>query len=148
MQKCSANHYRAISTFRAPYTAIIQSSGMGKSRLLSELASRVPMVYVSFASPNGHGFPKRTDTLARLFRSGAASTDELEQNLCHIFTASIRSLSTHDFDSKAFFNNQHITDPNGSSSAWFINYFEIGFDVDKVSLTAAQEMLIDEAQSN
>ena len=50
LDACFHLHYDNIDRvrrFRAPYFTIAQSSGMGKSKLIAELAKEVPLIYVS-----------------------------------------------------------------------------------------------------
>ena len=45
--------------YMAPYTAIVTSSMMGKSRLMKQIALRIPAVYVSLR-PKNDGYPDRS----------------------------------------------------------------------------------------
>ncbi|CAG8670473.1 8711_t:CDS:2, partial [Paraglomus brasilianum] len=44
----------------APYFALIQSSGYGKSRLIAELAQNTYVIYICLHSSDAHGYPLRT----------------------------------------------------------------------------------------
>ncbi len=50
--------------YLAPYLALFQSSGYGKSRLLKELASREWMFYISFARTSSTVLPSRSPIIA------------------------------------------------------------------------------------
>src|SRR6185312_6200690 len=44
----------------APYFALIQSSGYGKSQLIAELAQNTYVIYICLRSSDAHGYPLRT----------------------------------------------------------------------------------------
>lgn len=50
----------------APYFALIQSSGYGKSRLIAELAQNTYVIYICLRSSDAHGYPLRTSVADRL----------------------------------------------------------------------------------
>ena len=50
----------------APYFALIQSSGYGKSRLIAELAQNTYVIYICLHPSNAHGYPLRTSIADRL----------------------------------------------------------------------------------
>jgi hypothetical protein len=63
----------------APYTSLVTSSMMGKTRLMKELAKYLPIVYLCFREQQGEsGYPPATANLLSWFREGACSTLEVE----------------------------------------------------------------------
>jgi hypothetical protein len=62
------------SNYVAPYTSLVTSSLMGKSRLLKQIAALVPTVYVCLRkSTASYGYPKQTPNLVDWFSQGALS---------------------------------------------------------------------------
>ena len=51
-------------TYVAPYTSLITSSMMGKSRLLKQIANHTPLVYVCLRSSQSTGYPSRSSKIA------------------------------------------------------------------------------------
>ena len=63
--------YRASQqSYVAPYTSLITSSMMGKSRLIKEMARYIPMVYLCARSSNSTGYPPRTPAVIEWLRNG------------------------------------------------------------------------------
>ena len=59
----------------APYTWLVTSSMMGKTRLMKELAKYLPVVYLCFREQQGEsGYPPATANLLSWFREGACKT--------------------------------------------------------------------------
>src|SRR5277367_943617 len=59
----------------APYTWLVTSSMMGKTRLMKELAKYLPVVYLCFREQEGEsGYPPATANLLSWFRDGACKT--------------------------------------------------------------------------
>ena len=50
----------------APYVALIQSSGYGKTRLISEIAEKVFVIYLCFREQASTGYPKATPLASEL----------------------------------------------------------------------------------
>jgi hypothetical protein len=48
-----------------PYTSLITSSMMGKSRLLKQIANYTPVVYICLRYPRSTGYPKRSSRIAK-----------------------------------------------------------------------------------
>jgi hypothetical protein len=48
----------------APYSSLITSSMMGKSRLLKQIAKHTPLVYICLRYPRSTGYPKRSSLIA------------------------------------------------------------------------------------
>ena len=55
--------------FMAPYTSVVTSSMMGKSRLIKEIAMKIPMIYICVregsALPYVDGYPNRSSSILR-----------------------------------------------------------------------------------
>ena len=51
------------SRYIAPYTSLVTSSMMGKSRLMKEISHYMPTVYICLRSENSSGYPKNTPHL-------------------------------------------------------------------------------------
>jgi len=64
------NLYTLTPDYVAPYTSLVTSSMMGKSRLMKELASRVPIVYMCVRGENQSGFPRATPGILKWFKDG------------------------------------------------------------------------------
>jgi hypothetical protein len=59
----------------APYTSLVTSSMMGKTRLMKELGNYLPVVYLCFREQQGEsGYPPATPYLLSWFREGACKT--------------------------------------------------------------------------
>src|SRR5579859_5237086 len=70
MDEYSANH----RMYNAPYTSLITSSMMGKSRLMKETSSSIPVVYICTRSRSAQtAYPLRTPIIADWFDGGIAS---------------------------------------------------------------------------
>jgi hypothetical protein len=52
----------------APYTSLITSSMMGKSRLMKEMARYIPIVYICARSADSNGYPPRTPAIIDWFQ--------------------------------------------------------------------------------
>jgi hypothetical protein len=72
------NLYTRSPNYVAPYTSLVTSSMMGKSRLMKELASRVPIVYMCVRDENAKGFPKATTGILNWFKMGVCKELEIE----------------------------------------------------------------------
>jgi len=48
----------------APYTSLITSSMMGKSRLLKQIANHAPLVYICLRSSKSTGYPSRSSKIS------------------------------------------------------------------------------------
>ena len=57
---CLATFQKNSFTYLAPYVALVQSSGYGKSRLLRETAKEFVTLYVCFRGISVSGYPRRT----------------------------------------------------------------------------------------
>ena len=64
------NLYTLSPDYVAPYTSLVTSSMMGKSRLMKELASRVPIVYMCVRGEEQSGFPRATPGILTWFKMG------------------------------------------------------------------------------
>ena len=56
-------------TYVAPYTSLITSSMMGKSRLLKQIANHTPLIYICLRHPRSTGYPKRSPRIVALASS-------------------------------------------------------------------------------
>jgi len=66
--------YTFKTGYVAPYTSLVTSSMMGKSRLMKELARRVPIVYMCVRGENDSGFPKATPGILKWFKDGVCGS--------------------------------------------------------------------------
>ena len=51
-------------TYVSPYTSLVTSSMMGKSRLLKQIASHTPLVYICLCSSQSTGYPSRSSGIS------------------------------------------------------------------------------------
>jgi hypothetical protein len=58
-------------TYIAPYTWLVNSSMMGKTRLMKELTQYLPIVYICFREEKSTGYPPSTEGLFKWFKEGA-----------------------------------------------------------------------------
>ena len=58
------------SEYIAPYTSLITSSMMGKSRLMKQLSTQLPLVYVCLRNAKSSGYPIRTPNVPEWIRGG------------------------------------------------------------------------------
>ena len=81
-EQCLKYYKENSASFIAPYIAIVQSSGTGKSRLLREVARHRRTMYVCMRSRNT-GYPERTEQAIDALFSGlnAQSESEAEEAL-------------------------------------------------------------------
>ena len=56
----------------APYTSLITSSMMGKTRLMKEMSRYIPLVYICARSATSTGYPPRTPAIIDWFDRGIA----------------------------------------------------------------------------
>jgi hypothetical protein len=89
IKNAAIKHSNPGHSFMAPYLAIVQSSGHGKSRLLIELGYLQPLKYISLGSkecypPANHEFS--------LFAEGIESVSLMVAFLCYIFITAIDPL--------------------------------------------------------
>src|SRR5262245_22519147 len=54
----------APTAYLAPYTSLVTSSMMGKSRLLKQIANHAPLVYICLRSSKSTGYPRRSSRIA------------------------------------------------------------------------------------
>jgi hypothetical protein len=62
-----------------PYSTIFQSSGYGKSRLVKEVAKKVPTIYLCLRDANSTGYPPRTSAGADLLKRVLGNLREGEE---------------------------------------------------------------------
>jgi len=65
---------RRNGIYIAPYTSLVTSSMMGKSRLMKELAKKGPLVYVCFRENSTFGYPPATPRLLDWFKAGSCGS--------------------------------------------------------------------------
>jgi hypothetical protein len=58
------------ASYVAPYTSLVTSSMMGKTRLIKEMSRHIPLVYVCARSAGSTGYPPRTPIVIDWFDSG------------------------------------------------------------------------------
>jgi len=69
------NDYHANpGDYNAPYTFVVTSSLMGKSRMLKQMAHYQPSVYICLRPKDGSGYPKRSDVVADYLLEAASSS--------------------------------------------------------------------------
>ncbi|KAG2116779.1 hypothetical protein DEU56DRAFT_984909 [Suillus clintonianus] len=81
--------------YYAKFCSIVQSSGTGKSRLLTELRKKgVVVLYMNLREPSDDGFPERDPIPARILteKTDCAQT-EYTTHCCALFTAIFRALT-------------------------------------------------------
>ena len=64
----------------APYTSLVTSSMMGKTRLMKELAKYVPVVYMCFRKDGESGYPRSTEGLLAWLEEGACRSLGIKPN--------------------------------------------------------------------
>ena len=68
------NYHANPGDYNVPYTSVVTSSLMGKSRLLKEMARCQPSVYICLRPKDASGYPKRSDVIADyLLEAGSSS---------------------------------------------------------------------------
>jgi hypothetical protein len=73
------NDYKFDPEYVAPYTSLLTSSMMGKSRLMKELASRIPIVYICVRDERESGFPRATPGMLKWFKDGVCGELDVEK---------------------------------------------------------------------
>ena len=68
----------------APYTSLVTSSMMGKTRLMKEMSKHIPNVYFCLRNPQSNGYPNRTSVLANWIETGIISQQGLEPALLEL----------------------------------------------------------------
>ena len=59
-------YHKDPKAYVAPYTSLVTSSMMGKSRLTKEMSKYIPCVYICLR-PGGSGYPERSPQIAKWF---------------------------------------------------------------------------------
>ena len=67
-------YVRSPGHYVAPYTSLVTSSMMGKTRLMKELTKHHPVVYMCFRKDDSTGFPLATRELLPWFQRGACGS--------------------------------------------------------------------------
>src|SRR5579859_5234207 len=65
---------RRNGVYIAPYTSLVTSSMMGKSRLMKELSKKGPLVYVCLRESSSSGYPPATPGLLEWFKAGSCGS--------------------------------------------------------------------------
>jgi len=81
--------------YNAPYTSLITSSMMGKSRLMKEIARTLPSVYICFRLPSQTGYPTSTPKLLEWITKGVDS--ELGSNTYEVLPDMLHMVRTYRF---------------------------------------------------
>jgi hypothetical protein len=71
--------WRKNTNHNVPYSTIFQSSGYGKSRLVKEVAKKIPTIYLCFQDAKSTGYPSRTSAGADLFKQVLGNLKEGEE---------------------------------------------------------------------
>ena len=70
LRKFMAIYTARQSDYIAPYTSLVTSSMMGKSRLMKEMAAYIPVVYICARGSGLAGYPERTPEIIAWLESG------------------------------------------------------------------------------
>jgi hypothetical protein len=148
LESCIKNH--PVGRYKSPYTTIIQSSGMGKSRLLSQLALHFPLVYISLAPLGSLGFPVRTMTVSDNFSYKTSVGTEYDISkpvigICATVLAAIIALRKDcDCNPKTFYNSQNIAKRQVGEAQWYpLSAVCSNF----TTINHAKEVLLEEAKT-
>jgi hypothetical protein len=93
---CHNSFKSGRDTFLSPYVTLVQSSGYGKTRLLRELATKLPTLYVCLRDKKSTGYPPRTNTaITALFeglnvKERQGYVTELKRRLHHFVQNALR----------------------------------------------------------
>lgn len=97
----------ASNDFFAPYTAIVQSSGTGKTRML-EILSRDPEFCVVYCNFNKHGakaYPGRTKHFADYLLERSLTNSDFETRVFCYFQIFLQKITNETKSSEFFFTN-------------------------------------------
>jgi hypothetical protein len=89
LQNCMIQY--GTGNFFAPYLCLCQSSGYGKTKLLTQLSDRFRMVFICLREPGSGGIPSRTPVLAELLLN-CKSVEEFQR----FVEACVLGALTHD----------------------------------------------------
>jgi hypothetical protein len=70
-QNMSKYQQASSDTYIAPYTSLVTSSMMGKTRLMKELTKYLPILYICLRRDESTGYPPQTKGLFEWFKEGA-----------------------------------------------------------------------------
>src|SRR5579862_2963346 len=74
LQECMNFYAAAKGHWVAPYTSLVTSSMMGKSRHMKEVANYLPSVYICLRGEvRGYGYPRRSPSIVEWSLTGAAT---------------------------------------------------------------------------
>ena len=104
-----------------PYSTIFQSSGYGKSRLIKEVAKKVPTIYLCLRDANSTGYPPRTSAGADLLKQVLGNLREGEEwRFLYVLQIAIKcfkeELTNCNNDSAEFWDKQ--MDPEFCGRIW------------------------------
>ncbi|KAL3663870.1 hypothetical protein V7S43_011282 [Phytophthora oleae] len=93
LRRCYKAYARAPNKFKAPYVAVAQSSGFGKSRMILELAVKamtdkdlnMRVLYMCMRPQNSTGYPKATTSLYQWLFPDEAEESDIVKRLQAIF---------------------------------------------------------------
>ena len=109
---CKHRTWKYCKWGHIPYNTIFQSSGYGKSRLVKEVAKRIPTIYLCLGNTNS-GYPLRTSVGADLFEQvlGGLKKNE-EWRFLYVLQIAIQCFKeelTKCNNNEEFWNNQMDT---------------------------------------
>ncbi|KAK1940986.1 hypothetical protein P3T76_007692 [Phytophthora citrophthora] len=91
LRRCYSVYANTPNKFKAPYVAVAQSSGFGKSRMIRELAVNamtdkdMRVLYMCMRPQNSTGYPKATTSLCQWLFPDEAEESEIAKRLQAIF---------------------------------------------------------------
>ncbi|CAG8778591.1 14868_t:CDS:2, partial [Racocetra fulgida] len=101
INECSYN-YRKTGNYYAPYTTLIQASGIGKSKLLKKNAEDISTIYCCLRDHNSSGYPPRSYIADALLSRFQNENDALSTYLAYFCACA-----------------QKLQEFNGSCKEWF-----------------------------
>ena len=130
LDSCFKKYFNEPDIYYAPYISMCQSSGMGKSRVISEAAKSIPTLYMCLASRESTCYPRQSlEYMTELqAHAGKAKGDPLCLNVLRFVVALIatavdefliiRNASVNKQAApKLFWDRQVDTDPLGNATA-------------------------------
>ena len=111
IEKMLIKYNKNPENYYAPFTAIIQSSGMGKTRMLENLSKKdgVCVVYCNLNDPDKNSFPPRTKIFANYLLEQDLKRKDLEKRVYTYFKEFINYIDSY----------KNPNDPNKKESQIF-----------------------------
>ncbi|CAG8805753.1 15781_t:CDS:2, partial [Gigaspora margarita] len=115
IDKCLYEYETTIDTYYAPYTTLIQASGVGKSKLLINVAEKIMTVYCCLRDFKSSGYPSRS-YIAKILVNKFENEREAEVTYLAYICASFQKVQEFDGDFKKWIDG--LINKNSQKNFW------------------------------